>query len=144
MIEPPALGLAPEDPAVQEFVGAFSGGYPRDPLGYLQFFLSLVGADTRLPDPLPPRLELGARAALAERFPTEAEVPLDALRAAAFPKLVVSGGHHEALDAVCDVLERKLGAERAVIPGAGHSVARTGKPFNDVLVDFVERAGVGD
>jgi pimeloyl-ACP methyl ester carboxylesterase len=140
VIEPPAFGLAPEDPAVQEFVDAFSGGYPRDPVGYMQFFLSLVGSDTRLPDPLPMRLELGARAALAERFPTEAEIPLDALRAAAFPKLVVSGGHHAAFDAVCDVLERELGAVRSVVPGAGHSVPRTGEPFNRVLVDFVERA----
>jgi citrate synthase len=38
------------------------------------------------------------------------------------------------------VLERELNAERAVIPGAGHSVPRTGAPFNDALADFVERA----
>jgi pimeloyl-ACP methyl ester carboxylesterase len=141
VIEPPALGVAMDDPAVQDFGAAFSEDYPKTPRGYLEFFLPLVGAAFRAPPELPPALEQGARAAIAERFPSEAEIPLEALRAAPFPKLVVSGGHHAALDAVCDVLERELGAERAVVPGAGHSVARTGEPFNAVLVDFVERAG---
>lgn len=139
VIEPPALGVAPEDPAVKELVAAFSGEYPRDPHGYLQFFMPLVGAAMRVPERLPRSLELGARAAVAERFPHEAEIPLEALRDAAFPKLVVSGGHHAAFDAVCDVLERELGAERAVIRGAGHSVPRTGEAFNRVLTEFVER-----
>jgi hypothetical protein len=61
---------------------------------------------------------------MAERPPWEAEIPLDQLAAAPFPKLVVSGGHNAAFDAVCDVLEERLGAERAVLPGAGHSLAR--------------------
>lgn len=144
VMEPPAFGVAPDDPAVREFMAAFEGGHPQDPAAYLGFFLALVGSATRVPEPLPPPLEAGARAAMTERYPNEAEIPLDVLRAATFPKLVVSGGHHSAFDAVCDVLERELGAERAVIPGAGHSVARTGKPFNDVLVDFVERPGARD
>jgi pimeloyl-ACP methyl ester carboxylesterase len=140
VIEPPAFGVAPEDPAVQRFMAAFEGGYPRDPAGYLRFFLPLVGSAMTVPDRLPPALEAGARGAVAERFPNEAVIPFDALQEAAFPKLVVSGGHHAAFDAVCDVLERELEAERAVVPGAGHSVPRTGEPFNRVLVDFVERA----
>jgi pimeloyl-ACP methyl ester carboxylesterase len=141
VIEPPAFGVAPDDPAVQEFMAAFEGGHPTDPAEYLRFFSPLVGSATRLPDPLPPALEAGARAAIAERYPNEAVIRLDALCVAPFPKLVVSGGHHAAFDAVCDVLERELAAERAVVPGAGHSVARTGEPFNRVLVDFVERRG---
>src|SRR6266498_3353305 len=52
------------------------------------------------------------------------EPAVDELAAAPFPKLVVSGGHHPAFDAVCDVLEARLGAERAVLPGAGHSLPR--------------------
>lgn len=140
VIEPPALALALDHPAVQEFLAAFAGGYPKDPKAYLEFFLPLVGAAFRVPDELPPALEQGARAAIAERFPSEAEIPLPALRDAPFPKLVVSGGHHAALDAVCDVLERELRAERAVVSGAGHSVARTGEPFNDVLIEFLTRA----
>jgi hypothetical protein len=77
---------------------------------------------------------------MVERYPWTAEPPLDELAAAPFPKLVVSGAHDPGFDAVCDVLEAKLGAERAVLPGAGHSVPRLGQPFNDVLADFVTRS----
>ena len=76
---------------------------------------------------------------MAERSPDEAVVPFDELAAAPFPKLVVSGGHHAAFDAVCDVLEARLGAERAVLPGAGHSLPRA-PGYNDMLVSFVERS----
>jgi pimeloyl-ACP methyl ester carboxylesterase len=140
VIEPSAFGLALGDPGVERFLDAFRGGYPREPKAYLEFFLPLVGAAFRVPDELPPGLEQGARAAIAERFPSEAEIPLAELRAASFAKLVVSGGHHPAFDAVCDVLERELEAERAVVPGADHSVPRTGEPFNAVLLDFLLRA----
>jgi hypothetical protein len=37
------------------------------------------------------------------------------------------------------VLERELDAERAVLPGAGHSVP-TAAGFNALLADFLERA----
>jgi hypothetical protein len=54
--------------------------------------------------------------------------------------LVVSGAHSVPYDIVCDVLAARLGAERAVLPGAGHSVQRLGEPFNALLTSFVERA----
>jgi hypothetical protein len=76
---------------------------------------------------------------MAERPPNEAEIPLATLRRMPYPKLVISGGHNTAFDAVCDVLERELGAERAVVPGAGHSLPRA-PGYNDVLLDFLERA----
>ena len=53
------------------------------------------------------------------------------------PSSVVSGAHSTVFDAVCDVLEKELAAERAVIPGAGHSVQRTGAPFNERLEAFL-------
>jgi len=67
-------------------------------------------------------------------------IPLAALARAPFPKLVVSGAHSAAFDAVCDVLEQELPAQRAVLPGAGHSVQRLGEPFNALLGAFVEQA----
>jgi len=67
-------------------------------------------------------------------------IPFDQLAAAPFPKLVISGGHSGAFDAVCDVLEERLYAERAVLTGAGHSVQRLGAPFNELLADFVTRS----
>jgi pimeloyl-ACP methyl ester carboxylesterase len=139
--EPPAFGVARGNPAVEAFLARFPEA-PRDPRGYLEFFLPLVGSGTRLPDPLPPQLEAGARAALAERPPHEADIPLAELAAATFPKLVVSAAHHAAFDAVCDVLEDRLPAERATLPGAGHSIPRA-PGFNERLDGFLRRARPG-
>jgi hypothetical protein len=75
---------------------------------------------------------------MAEDAPWEVEIPLDVLAGSAYPKLVVSGGHRRAYDLVCGVLERRLGAVSAVIPGRGHSVQRTGEPFNARLLRFLE------
>jgi pimeloyl-ACP methyl ester carboxylesterase len=85
----------------------------------------------------------GAKGRRCERGPWEAEIPLDELARASFPKLVVSGAHNPAVEAVCDVLEQRLSAERAVIPGAGHSVQRTGAPFNERLEEFLRSAESG-
>jgi pimeloyl-ACP methyl ester carboxylesterase len=137
VVEPPAFGVARGHPGVEEFLDSFDEA-PRDPRGYLEFFLPLVGSKLQLPDPLPPAIEAGARAALAERPPYEAELPLEVLAATRYPKLVVSGAHSAAFDAVCDVLEERLGAERAVLAGVGHSIPRAAG-FNDVLVDFLSR-----
>ena len=56
-----------------------------------------------------------------------------------FPTLVVSGAHHQAFDAICEVLERELDAERANLPGAGHTAQRA-PGFNDTLAAFLARA----
>ncbi len=136
--EPPAFGVARGHPAVEEFLAQFEHA-PREPRAYVEFFLPLVGSNRSLPDPLPPELEAGARAALAERPPHEAEIPLDALAETAFPKLVFSGAHSAAFDAVCDVLEERLRAERAVLPGAGHSIPRA-PGYNERLLEFLEPA----
>jgi pimeloyl-ACP methyl ester carboxylesterase len=140
VVEPPAFGVARDNPAVAEFLAQFAAGAPKDPRGYLEFFLPLVGSSLNLRDPLPPAIEAGARAAIAERSPHEAVIPLDDLAAGPFPKLVVSGGHNAAFDAVCDVLEQRLSAQRAVLPGAGHSVPRLGEPFNALLETFIRDA----
>jgi pimeloyl-ACP methyl ester carboxylesterase len=140
VLEPPAFGVARGHPAVEAFLAHFDGDVPEDPRGYLAFFMPLVGAQLRLADPLPPTLEAGARAAIAERSPDQAVVPFDELAAAPYPKLVVSGGHSAAFDAVCDVLEQRLDAQRAVLPGAGHSIPRVGEPLNALLEAFVTRS----
>jgi pimeloyl-ACP methyl ester carboxylesterase len=142
VIEPPAFGVARGNPVADQLVAGIEelwGRGPRDPAEFLARFLAAVGS-TLPREAFTPALIQGARTLMVERLPSEAEIPMDALAAAPFPKLVVSGGHSQAFDAVCDVLERRLGAERAVLPGAGHSVPRLGEPFNAVLADFVERA----
>ena len=140
--EPPAFALARGNPEVERLVGeleAFFAAGPYEPEQYLRGFLALVGSLARPPDPLPPELAQGARAAMAERPPWEAQIPLDELAAAPFPKLVVSGGHNAAFDAVCAVLEERLGAERAVLPGAGHSLPRA-PGYLERLEAFLDRA----
>lgn len=143
VIEPPATRVALDVPAVAEFarLGAelWANGPRGDPEAFLRAFLVAVGSEYEPPSPLPPGLEQAARALTNERGPWEAEIPLDDLAAARLPALVVSGAHHPAFDAICDVLERELDAERLVLPGHGHTVQRHPE-FNVRLADFVERA----
>lgn len=144
VIEPPAFGVARGHPAVEELVTRLQEHWKtasHEPEAFLRGFLGIVGAKVDPPSPLPPALQRGAEILVVERGPWEAEMPLQELAAAPFPKLVVSGAHHPAFDAVCDVLEAELGAERAVIAGAGHSVPRAGAPFNERLERFLSRAG---
>jgi pimeloyl-ACP methyl ester carboxylesterase len=141
VLEPPAFGVARGQPAVDELVArsaAFIASGPRDPEAFLRGFLGAVGSV--LPGDRPsPALLQGARTLMLERPPWEAEIPLRALRAATFPKLVVSGGHHEAFEVVCDVLARRMRAERATLPGAGHSLPRA-PGSAELLADFLGRA----
>ena len=143
VIEPPATRVARGDPAVDAFAAGadelWATGPRDDPEAFLRLFLRAVGSSYDPPSPLPPDVEQGARALVNERLPSEAEIPLATLRAAPFPKLVVSGAHHPAFDAICDLLERELAAERLILPGYGHTAQRH-PVFHDALADFVERA----
>ena len=143
VIEPPATRVAAGNPAVDEFAAAGEALYAAaardDPETFLRKFLLDVGSALNPPSPLPPELEQGARALQVERGPWEAEIPLDALAAAPFPKVVFSGNHSLAFDAICDVLEKRLPADRIVLEGFGHTVQRH-PDFNEHLADFVERA----
>jgi pimeloyl-ACP methyl ester carboxylesterase len=140
--EPPAFGVAIENPVVARLVAEMTPLWPTDlePEPFLRAFVERLGAGPyAAPSPLPPDMEGAVRALMVERAPWEAEIPFEELSAAPFPKLVLSGAHSEAFDAVCDVLEERLGAERAVLPGAGHSIQRA-PGFNERLKDFLLNA----
>lgn len=143
VIEPPAMKVAQGNPSVDAFIQGgiewWQTGPTDDPEAFLRGFLTYVGSDYVPPSPLPPQLEQGARTLIVERNPWEAEIDLDFLAAAAFPKLVVTGAHLAAFDAVCDVLADRLDAERLELPGYGHTAQRHPE-FNERLADFVERA----
>ena len=143
VLEPPCTRVALDDPVVAEFARAgadlYASGARLDPETFLRTFLAAVGSDFDPPSPLPPALEQGARALAVERGPWEADIPLDALRALGIPTLVVSGAHHAAFDAICDVLERELDAERLVVRGHGHN-PQLSPGFTHALLDFVGRA----
>jgi pimeloyl-ACP methyl ester carboxylesterase len=143
VVEPPATHVARGNAEVDAFAAGgatlYESGSSSDPEAFLRRFLLAVGSGFDPPSPLPPDLAQGAQALTVERGPWEAEIPLDALAATPFPKLVVSGEHHPAFDVICDVLERELAAERIVLPGYGH-VVQLHPEFNALLADFVERA----
>jgi hypothetical protein len=138
VVEPPAFGIARGHPAVEEFI-ARAGGLEGDRETYLRAFLRLVGLREPRGRPTAALLQ-GARTLMVERPPWEAEIPLAELAAAPFPILAVSGAHSGAFDAVCDVLEERAGAERAVLPGKGHLPQTLGATFNELLARFVSRA----
>jgi pimeloyl-ACP methyl ester carboxylesterase len=143
VIEPPAFALARGTPAVEALVSdleALWRSSPRRPAPFLARFVELVGMEARLPEPLPPWLERGARLLMEERMPSEAAIPVAALAAAGISTMVVSGAHSPAFEAVCDILAADLGARRAEVPGAGHAVPRTGTPFNALLDAFLAAA----
>jgi pimeloyl-ACP methyl ester carboxylesterase len=142
LVEPAAFALAPDDPDVRAFEDGLRSSLAgvTDPVAYFRTFANGMGApDEVLPTELPPAFEDRVRTFMLERWPGEAEIDLDAISRTPLPVLVVSGDWHPAFDAVCDVIEERLGAERVVLSGAGHTVQEVGRPFNDALASFVER-----
>jgi hypothetical protein len=61
---------------------------------------------------------------------------MDELASAPFPKLVVSGGHNDGFEAICDELAGRIGASRSVVQGAGHEIQFTGPLLNELLLDL--------
>ena len=104
-------------------------------------FLKAVGSD---PDEFPPEF-LAVAVPLVPvlrhaRPPWYPDLPLAELAAAPFPKLVVSGGHSEGFDAVCDDLAAQIGAARAEATGAGHEV-QFAPAINDLLLTLWRSVG---
>ena len=67
-------------------------------------------------------------------------MPLGVIASRAFPKLVISGGHSPAFESVCDMLAERIGAERAVLAGRGHTIPSLGAPYNMLVEAFLSRA----
>ncbi len=138
LIESPIYSAAPDDPAVEELAragDAFLSGQADERTEHE--FLANAGID-------PDAASSGNRdlirraidAARGGRSPSEADVDLDSIKAASVPTMVISGGHHEAIEAVCDGLSQRLDARREIVPGAGHAVPRA-PGFNQILEDFL-------
>lgn len=142
--EPGSLSVAAGDPAVDAVIAQgnelFRRGPGMDPRDMLVWFRSGVGSSHATPDELQGDLLEGARLLMRERPPWDVDPPLDELARAPFPKLVISGGHSEVFEAVCDCIAQRVGAERALIPGRGHSIPGTGEPYNERLHAFLSAA----
>ena len=141
VIEPPCLGVARGYPPVDEAIAGYAAimEHVSDPAELPRRLLRGLRAGRPRAGDIRPGEEQGVRALMVERAPWEADVPLERLADAGFPVLVCSGGYHPAYEAVCDVLERRLAAERVVLPGAGHG-AQFARGFNEAFVPFLRRA----
>jgi pimeloyl-ACP methyl ester carboxylesterase len=144
--EPGALRIAAGRPEVDAMIENGDRLYDNAEAIELSQFIRLFRAGVHsaheTPAELPEWLEHGARLAARERRPWEADVRLDELAHTPFPKLVISGGHSPAFEAVCDVLADRTGAERVVLAGRGHTIPSLGEPYNELVDDFLERADV--
>jgi pimeloyl-ACP methyl ester carboxylesterase len=139
VVEPPAVSVARGDPAVQKVatvMEAMRDSPPEDDRELLALFFSRVGVEMEVPDPIPEPLVAGTKALRLTRHPDEAVIPLEALAAADFPMLVVSGGHSDAFEAICDAIALGAGARREILTGAGHDVPMLGEPFNQLVEGF--------
>jgi pimeloyl-ACP methyl ester carboxylesterase len=147
VIEPPALGLVRENPVVDTFITGVGEAMrvADDPSDYRAHFLRNFGFAGQ-PQELEGAALEAARSSWGERNPAEAEIPFDELRGVR--ALVVRGDWSRApsrarerggkiFHAICDVLERELGAESATFPGA-HNPQLLGEPFNTRLRTFWE------
>jgi pimeloyl-ACP methyl ester carboxylesterase len=142
--EPGCLRVAAGDPQVDEQIAHGELLYGRaaelSPREFLLAFRGGVGSAHPTPDPLPEELLRGIDLLKRERPPWEADPPLATLHEATFPKLVISGGHSPVFEAVCDAVAQRIGAQRAVIPGRGHTIPTTGEPYNSRLRTFLQEA----
>ena len=139
LLEPAALALGQQEPAarilVEDLRRLFETDLPDEE--WVVRFLRTVGSD---PDELPPGV-LDAAVPLVPlmrrgRPAWSPELPIADVAAAACLKVVISGGHSPAFDAVCDDLADRIGAARAEVPGAGHEVQFAGPGINDLLLDL--------
>jgi pimeloyl-ACP methyl ester carboxylesterase len=143
LLEPAVTTCGLAEPAWSSLVDAFRDFWQDRTLSdhdWVVEFLVAVGSD---PSEFPPEFlaEAAASAPLLRegRPPFDAELPLDAVREATYPKIVVSGGHHAGFDAMCLDLADQVGADSAVIEGAGHEIQFTGQPLNELLGNLWRR-----
>jgi pimeloyl-ACP methyl ester carboxylesterase len=142
LLEPGAFALGQDEPAGRAFLADVRHLWEQDlpDNEWVVRFLQIVGSADALSQelldaavPLVPVLRRG-------RPPWDAALPLTELASARFPKVVVSGGHSAALDAICDDVADRIGASRMVIAGAGHEVQFATPAVNDALRALWQRA----
>ena len=137
LLEPATFALGQHDPAARVLVNEVRALWDQDlpDKDWVIRFLRAVGSDT---DALSPEL-VSAAVSLVPVFRRGrpiwySDLPLAELASGVFPKLVISGGHSRGFDAICDDLAERIGASRAVAPGAGHEIQFTGPPVNELLL----------
>jgi pimeloyl-ACP methyl ester carboxylesterase len=139
--EPGCWQVAAGDPQVDAAIANGEAFYrlrpTLTPIEMLRSFRAGVNSSHETPPELEGELLDGARLLLTERAPWEGETPLAELADAPFASLVISGGHSEIFETICDTIAASLRAQRAVIAGRGHTIPSTGAPYNDRLHAFL-------
>ena len=140
-LEPPAYGIALDVPAVAELYARVRAVFAADLTAsqHEAAFLRAFGVAWEERE-LSRVVAEGTLTSRRERDLGEAVFDFGVLRAAPFPKLVVSGGWHPAMEAIAERLAAELGAERLVLPGALHHVNRL-PGLNERLEAFWRSAG---
>ena len=139
-LAPVAAGVPVVDKMIADGELLFSNPDRIPPEVFLRYFRSGAGSARETPDELPEPLARGVELLDARASLVGGGHSTRGARGGAFPKLVISGDHSPAFEAVCDALGDAIGAERAVIPGRGHTIPSTGDPYNRALEAFMARA----
>lgn len=142
--EPGCLGIAAGQDAVDRQIAhgelLYASAGELAPEDFLRAFRAGTGSLRATPPRLEGELRRGALHLMRERPPWRAQPPLEALRAAPFPKLVISGAHSPVFEAVCDRLAAAIGARREVLEGRAHSIPAVGAAYNELLRGFLQAA----
>ncbi|MFI6095755.1 alpha/beta fold hydrolase [Lentzea sp. NPDC051213] len=143
LIESAASSVARGVPVVDEYERGMQdllAAPPGDEEELLGAVFSYIEPTLKFPSPLPADVRDFAGRLTAMRWPWEANIPTAALRAATFPKLVVTGGQRPLFEEIGNALAAQIGGERLTING-GHGTQNAGTPFNQALEEFLGRAG---
>jgi acyl transferase domain-containing protein/pimeloyl-ACP methyl ester carboxylesterase len=143
MIESALSAIARGKPAIDQYeqrMRELIAAPPERPEDFFRALFAALEPTASYPDPLPESLVSFARKALrSARWPWDAEVDLETLRAAPFGKLVISGGQRQMFEDISDALADQTAGERLIIPG-GHGTQNTGSAFNTALDKFLIQA----
>lgn len=144
VIESGATAVARGSRAVDAFEAALSELLPvtpeTDPDALARGVFGVIEPGWSIPEPTPPGVAEAGRRMLTMRWPMDADIPLDQLRSAPFPKLVISGEGRPAYSAIGEALATGLDAPHVVIPGGPHATQDAGAPFNEALERFLLEA----
>jgi pimeloyl-ACP methyl ester carboxylesterase len=143
-IEPPAFGLALDDPLIAAYVERAAPVHTAGPdlsaEEFLRRFIAAQGEELPAEFALEPAHRKAVNATRVSPDPATAPIAVDRLAAATFPKLVASGSWTVNMEATCDRVAARIGAERAIFPGTRHSPQQLGAPFNERLCDVFAAA----
>jgi pimeloyl-ACP methyl ester carboxylesterase len=136
-IEPPAFGLALDDPAVAALAARLAPVHNAapdlTPEEFLRRFVAAQGEEAPVDFVLAPAHRKAVDATRRAPDPTTAPLEVERLATTRYPKLVASGEWTPEMETICDRVATLIGAERAVFPGGRHSPQQLGAPFNERL-----------